>query len=198
LKDIIFSINLGLIGTEDTRLEIFIDYLKELALKHTSENLIYEFNLKFEGIPIKLRIAIANNFNDLILRSKEFNHFDVIIVAVNLYDKNSISNYTIQNYSNFKNFFIFNGMSALVGVDTFLILDKEVPNNKDITEFNLIQKSKELEFLYCFKIQDKKRDVPDLFNKILSYVNLKLKFLNPDLFNRVKSNEQESNRRIYF
>jgi hypothetical protein len=189
---------LGLIGTEDTRLEIFTDYLKDLASKHTSENLVYEFNLKFEGIPIKLRIAIANDFNDLILRSKEFKHFDVIIVAVNLYDKNSISNYTIQNYSNFKNFFIFNGISALVGVDTFLILEKKVPNNKDITEFNLIQKSKELEFLYCFKIQDKKRDVADLFNKILSYVNLKLKFLNPELFDRVKSNEQESNRRIYF
>jgi hypothetical protein len=195
LKDIVYSINLGLIGTEDSRLEIFIDYLKESALKYTSENLVYDFFLRFESIPIKVRIAIANDFEDLISRSENFRHFDAIIIAVNLYNNNSISNYTIQNYSNFRNYFIFNGITALVGVDTFLILDEEAPTQKDVTEFNLIQKTQELEFLYCFKIQDKKKDIPDLFNNVLSYINLKLKFLNPDLFNRVKSNEQESNRR---
>jgi hypothetical protein len=198
LKDIVYSINLGLIGTEDSRLEIFIDYLKESSLKYTSDNLVYEFFLRFESIPIKLRIAIANDFEDLIRRSENFKHFDAIIIAVNLYNNNSISNYTFQNYSNFRNYFIFNGITALVGVDTFLILYEEAPPQKDITEFNLIQKTQELEFLYCFKIQDKKKDITDLFNNVLSYINLKLKFLNPDLFSRVKSNEQESNRRTNF
>ncbi|MFX0074592.1 MAG: hypothetical protein ACFE96_04075 [Candidatus Hermodarchaeota archaeon] len=189
MKDVIFSINLGLIGTEDSKFEIFIDYLKELALKQSSDDLVYEFTLRYENIPIKLRVALANDFNNLIQRSKKFKHFDVIIVVVNLYNKDSISSYTLQNFSDFRNYFMFNGISALVGVDTYLILDKEVPNDKDITEFNLIQRSKELEFLYCFKIQDKKRDISDIFNKIFSYINLKLKFLNPELFNRIKSNE---------
>jgi hypothetical protein len=191
----VFSINLGLIGTEDSRLDIFTDYLKGLAIKHTSENLVYEYFLRFEEIPIKLRVVIANNFDDLIPRNKEFKHFDAIIIAVNLYNKDAISNYDIQNFLNFRNFFIFNGFTALVGVDTFLIQDRDAPDNKDITEFNLIQKTKELEFLYCFNIQNKKKDVINLFNKFLSYINSKLKFLNPDLFNRVRSNEQESNRR---
>lgn len=198
MKDIVFSINLGLIGTEDSRLEIFTDYLKELAINYKSENLVYEFFLKFENIPIKLRIAITDNFDDLIHRNKQFSHFDAILVAVNLYNINSISNYNLMDYVYFKNYYIFNGFSALVGVDTFLIQEKKVPNKKDITEFNLIQKTQELEFLYCFKIQDRKRDLTDLFNKMLSYINLKLKFLNPDLFNRVKSSGEENTTRNSF
>ena len=189
---------MGLIGTEDSRLEIFTDYLKELAINYKSENLVYEFFLKFENIPIKLRIAITDNFDDLIHRNKQFSHFDAILVAVNLYNINSISNYNLMDYVYFKNYYIFNGFSALVGVDTFLIQEKKVPNKKDITEFNLIQKTQELEFLYCFKIQDRKRDLTDLFNKMLSYINLKLKFLNPDLFNRVKSSGEENTTRNSF
>ncbi|NHJ19509.1 MAG: hypothetical protein EAX91_01105 [Candidatus Lokiarchaeota archaeon] len=189
---------MGLIGTEDSRLEVFTDYLKELAINYKSESLVYEFFLKFENIPIKLRIAIADNFDDLIHRNKQFSHFDVILVAVNLYNINSISNYNLKDYVYFKNYYIFNGFSALVGVDTFLIQDKKVPKKKDITEFNLIQKTQELEFLYCFKIQDRKRDLTDLFNKMLSYINLKLKFLNPDLFNRVKSSGEEPTTRNSF
>ena len=193
MKDIIYSINLGLIGTEYSRLEIFIDYLKEIALKFTSENLIYEFYLQYEGILIKLRVVIADRFEELIHRSENFKHFDVIIIAVNIYESNSISNYTIQNYSDFRNYFFFNGISVLVGVDTFLIFQKEPPNERNITEINLIQKTKELEFLYCFKIQDIKKDVSDIFSKVLNYISLKLQFLNPELFKRAKLNYQESN-----
>ena len=193
LKDIIYSINLGLIGTEYSRLEIFIDYLKEIALKFTSENLIYEFYLQYKGILIKLRVVIADRFEELIHRSENFKHFDVIIIAVNIYESNSISNYTIQNYSDFRNYFFFNGISVLVGVDTFLIFQKEPPNERNITEINLIQKTKELEFLYCFKIQDIKKDISEIFSKVLNYINLKLKFLNPELFKRAKLNNQESN-----
>ena len=195
MKDIIFSINLGLIGTEDSRLEIFINYLKEKSLKFTSENLVYEFFLQHEGIPIKLRIAVTNGFEDLIQRNEHFKHFDVIIIAVNLYNRNSISNYTIQSYSDFRNYFIFNGISVLVGVDTFLIFQKEPPNKRNITEFGLIQKTKELDFLYCFKVQDKKKDITNLFDNILNYIKLKLKFLNPELFNRANSNSEKSNGR---
>jgi hypothetical protein len=196
LKDIIFSINLGLIGSEYSRLEIFIDHLKEIASKYTSDNLIYEFFLQHEGTPIKLRIAIGREFDNLIHRNDSFQCFDAIITVVNLYDGNSISDYTIQKYSDFRNYYIFNGISVLVGVDTFLIFQKEPPNKKDITEFNLIQKAKELEFLYCFKVQDEKKDIPQLFDKVLNYINLKLKFLNPELFKRAKTNREILNERV--
>lgn len=196
MKDIIYSINLGLIGTEDSNLEIFIDHLKEMAFKFTSENLTYEFFLHHEGIPLKLRIAIANRFEDLFHRNERFKHFDIIIVAVNLYNTDSIFNYTIQNYSEFRNYFIFNGIAVFAGVDPFLLLQENPPYKRGITEFNLIQKTKELEFQYCFKIQDKKKDITDLFNKILNYIILKLKFLNTELFKRVKSNRENSNRRV--
>ncbi len=196
MKDIIYSINLGLIGTEESNLEIFIVHLKEMAFKYSSENLIYEFFLYHEGIPLKLRTVIANGFEDLFHKNESFNHFDIIIVAVNLYNNDSISNYTIQNYSEFRNYFFFNGISVFAGVDPFLLLQENPPYERSITEFNLIQKTRELEFHYCFKIQDKKKDITDLFNKILNYIILKLKFLNPELFKRVKPNRENSDRRV--
>lgn len=196
MKDVTFSINLGLIGTEDSRLDLFINYLKEQSSKFTSENLIHEFFLEFEGVPMKLRIGIANSFEDLIRRIDQFKHFDVIIIAVNIYNENSMIDFTLQNYTDFRNFFMFNGISALVGVDPFLTFQKSPPNDKKIPEFTLIQKTKELEFLYCFKIQDIKKDISDIFNKVLNYINLKLEFLNPELFKRVKSKLDESNGRL--
>ena len=140
-----------------------------------------------------MRVVIADRFEEFIRRSEDFKHFDVIIIAVNIYESGSISSYTIQNYSDFRNYFFFNGISVLVGVDTFLIFQKEPPNERNITEINLIQKTKELEFLYCFKIQDIKKDISDIFSKVLNYINLKLQFINPELFKRAKLNNQESN-----
>jgi len=85
----------------------------------------------------------------------------------------------------------------LVGIDTFLIFQKEPPNEKNITEFSLIQKTKELDFLYCFKVQNIKKDITHLFDEVLNYINLKLKFLNPELFKRANSNRDKSNEREF-
>jgi hypothetical protein len=196
LKDIKFSINLGLIGAEDSRLDLFIEYLKEKSSKFISVNMVYKFTLRFEGVPMKLRVGIANNFEELIHRNDDFKHFDAIIIAANIYNENSIANFTLQNYDEFRNFFIFNGITALVGIDPFLAFNNDPPFEKKVTEFTLIQKTKELGFLYCFKIQDINKDMSEIFNKVLNYINLKLEFLNPELFKQIRSKLDESNGRL--
>jgi len=187
LKEISFSINLGLIGAEDSEKMIFLDYLKQIALKFASEDLIWNFFFLFERIPIKLKAILAESFEDLIIKRIPFKRFDAIIIAANIYNDKSIDNINIENYTKFSQRFMFEGISSLVGIDTFLILKIRPLNERRINEFSLIQKTRELELLYCFKIQNLQRDVKDVFDKILNDIHFKLEFLNPELFERAKA-----------
>ncbi len=187
MKEFSYTINLGLVGTEDSQKRIFLDYLKQIALKFASEDLIWKFFLLFEGIPINLKAILAESFEDLISRRITFKRFDAIIIAANIYNDKSINNINIENYTKFSQRFMFNGISVLAGIDPFLILKKKPLNERRINEFSLIQKTRELELLYCFKIQNLQRDVKDVFDKILNDIHFKLEFLNPELFERAKA-----------
>lgn len=187
MKEFSYTINLGLVGTEDSQKRIFLDYLKQIALKFASEDLIWKFFLLFEGIPINLKAILAESFEDLISRRITFKRFDAIIIAANIYNDKSINNINIENYTKFSQLFMFNGISVLAGIDPFLILKKKPLNERRINEFSLIQKTRELELLYCFKIQNLQRDVKDVFDKILNDIHFKLEFLNPELFERAKA-----------
>jgi len=188
LKEFSYTINLGLVGTEDSKKKIFLDYLKQIALKFTSEDLIWKYFVLFDDIPIKIKAILAESFEDLISKKIPFKRFDVIIIATNIYNDKSINNIKIENYTNFSQRFMFNGISVLAGIDPFLILNKKIPLNKRrINEFSLIQKTRELELLYCYKIQNLQRDVKEVFDKILKDIYFKLEFLNPELFERAKA-----------
>ncbi len=187
LKEISFSINLGLVGTEDSEKMIFLDYLKQIALNFASEDLIWKFSFLFNGIPIKLKAILAESFEDLIIKKIPFKKFDAIIIAANIYNDKSIDNINIENYTKFSQRLLFDGISVLAGIDPFLILKEKPPNDRRINEFSLIQKTRELELLYCFKIQNLQRDVKDVFDKILNDIILKFEFLYPELFERDKA-----------
>jgi len=187
LKEFSYTINLALVGTEDSKKRIFLDYLEQIALKFASEDLIWKFFFLFEGIPINLKAILAESFEDLISKRFPFKRFDAIIIAANIYNEKSINNINIENYTKFSQRFLFDGISVLAGIDPFLILKKKTPNERRINEFSLIQKTRELELLYCFKIQNLQRDVKEVFDKILKDIHFKLEFLNPELFDRAKA-----------
>ena len=184
MKAFHFSLNLGLIGTDDSRIDIILEYLKENTKLTSSKDSISEFQFIYENVPLKIKIFQFKHFEDIKLLKK----LDAIIVAVNLYNDQAISKLTLNKYKEFCNNFMFNGVAALVGIDPYLIEQKIPPASRNINEFVLIQKTKELKFHYCFKIQNSQKDITDIFNKVLNYVNLKLEFINPELFERVKTN----------
>ncbi len=188
MKDFHFSLNLGLIGTEDSRIDIILDYLNENTKLTSSKDSISEFQFIYENVPLKIKIFQFKHFEDLIDDIKHLKKLDAIIVAVNLYNDQTISKLTLNIYKEFCDISMFNGVAALVGIDPYLIEQKNPPASRNINEFVLIQKTKELKFHYCFKIQNSQKDITDIFNKVLNYVNLKLEFINPELFERVKTN----------
>lgn len=191
MKDFHFSLNLGLIGTDDSRIEIILDYLKEKTKLISSKDSISEFQFIYENVPLKMKISQFKHFEDLTDDINHLKKLDAIIVAVNLYNDQAISKLKLNIYKEFCDNFMFNGIAVLIGIDPYLIEKKNPPASRNINEFVLIQKTKELKFHYCFKIQNSQKNIADIFKKILNYVNLKLEFINPEIFERAKKNSKD-------
>ena len=192
MKDFHFSLNLGLIGTDDSRIDIILDYLKEKTKLTSSKDSIKEFQFIYENVPLKMKIFQFKNFEDLNDNINLLKKIDAIIVAVNLYNDQAIFKLSLETYKEFCDKFMFNGIAVLVGIDPYLIEQTNPPTYRKINEFALIQKTKELKFHYCFKIQNSRRDIADIFKKVLNHVNLKLEFINPEMFERVKISSKDS------
>jgi len=186
LKDFHFSLNLGLIGTDDSRIDLILEYLKEKTKLTSSKDSLNEFQFIYENVPLKMKIFQFKNFEDLTDNINPIKKIDAIIVAVNLYNDQAIFKLSLETYKEFCDKFMFNGIAVLVGIDPYLIEQTNPPTYRKINEFALIQKTKELKFHYCFKIQNSQRDIADIFKKVLNHVNLKLEFINPEMFERVK------------
>ena len=187
MKDFHFSLNLGLIGTDDSRIDIILEYLKEKTKLTSSKDSISEFQFNYKNVPLKIKIFQFKNFEDLNDEIKHLKKIDAIIVAVNLYNDQAISKIKLSSFKKYCDKFMFTGITALVGIDPYLIEQNNPPTSRKINEFALIQKTKELKFHNCFKIQKSQKDITDIFNKILNYVILKLEFINPETFERVKT-----------
>ena len=191
MKDFHFSLNLGLIGTDDSRIDIILEYLKEKTKLISSKDSISEFQFIYENVPLKMKIFQFKNFEDLIDNINHLKKIDAIIIAVNLYNDQAILKLSLEIYKEFCDKFMFNGITVLVGIDPYLIEQANPPTYRKINEFALIQKTKELKFHYCCKIQNSQRDITDIFVKVLNYVNLKLEFINPEMFERVKISSKD-------
>ncbi len=187
MKDFHFSLNLGLIGNDDSRIDIILDHLKEKTKLTSSKDSMSEFQFIYEKIPLKMKIFRFKHFEDLTDDVKNLKKFDAIIVAVNLYNDQTIFKLTLNNYKIFCENFMFNGITVLVGIDPYLIEQKDPPTARKINNFALMQKTKELKFHYCFKIENSQKDIADIFKKLLNYMKLKLEFINPEMFERVKT-----------
>jgi hypothetical protein len=138
-----------------------------------------------------MKIFQFKHFEDITNEINSLKNLDAIIVAVNLYNDQAISKLTLDKYQEFCDNFMFNGSTVLVGIDPYLIEQNNPPTSRKINEFALIQKTKELKFHYCFKIQNPQKDIADILNKVLNYVILKLEFTNPEVFERVKTNSKD-------
>jgi len=191
LKDFHFSLNLGLIGTDDSRIDVILDYLSEKGKRSSSKDSENEFQFIYENVPLKVKIFQFKNFEYLSEDFKQLKKLDAVIVAVNLYNDQAISDLTLNMYREFCIKFLFDGISVLIGIDPYLIEQRKPPTSRYINEFVLIQKAKELKFHYCFKILNSQKAIEDIFNKVLNYVNLKLEFTNPEIFERTKKNSKD-------
>ena len=101
MKDFHFSLNLGLIGTDDSRIDIILDYLKEKTKLTSSKDSISEFQFIYENVPLKMKIFQFKNFEDLTDNINHLKKIDAIIVAVNLYNDQAISKLKLSSFKKY-------------------------------------------------------------------------------------------------
>ena len=193
MKKISYTLNLGLVGSykygEDSGKGIFIDFLKDKAVEYNLDD-YHEFLIIFNQIPIRMKIFPVEDFNELILNYDKIKKLDIIVLTLNIYEFNSINEYEKQSFEEFEKYYKFRGSSILVGIDVEKIY-RSTSKNSRISYFDLIKKAKELNILYCFEIQNKNRDLSELYNKVLDDFIFKFQFSSPELFNQAKSYGKE-------
>ena len=193
LKKISFSLHIGFVGLQDAGKEIILDFFKEKALEtdYTSGEIdkdkkVYEFFLVFKQVPINLKVFLAESMKEIMFDYEKIKRLDIIILALNLYNLSSKNRYYKEEYDEFVEYFMFQGMSVLVGLDIELIVNGTPSKDFRISRYNLVQKAKELDILYCFEILNKKNDLLGFYNKLLGDFTFKFQFTNPEILEKAK------------
>ncbi|TFG22655.1 MAG: hypothetical protein EU532_14185 [Promethearchaeota archaeon] len=198
MKKISYSLHLGIVGSINSEngsgRETFLDYLKNRTIddkiSRTNENdkSFFNYFIVYKQIPIKIKVFLAETLNELIFNHDKIKKLDILILALNLYDVNSIIEFTKENFDEFKEIFSFWGLSLLVGIDVNQIFRKPILEyNTRISNIDLINKAKELDFLFCYEIKDKDKDLIDFYDNIFNNFLVKFQISSPELFEQAKS-----------
>lgn len=186
LKRITVSFQIGIINSDKDLFNPFLKYVEEKSLskEKNQENSRHEdyneYLIIYKNIPIKLKINILENFNDLINNYEKTKGIDVIILLTEQ-DKESISSLSKKKLKEVDELLLSSVSFILVHMETDL-------DSKDaINEDELIQKAKELDVRYLFTIKPHHTEVDQIFTKIFDDFILKFKFLNPELFEKAKT-----------
>ncbi|MFX1322372.1 MAG: hypothetical protein ACFFAQ_12090 [Promethearchaeota archaeon] len=187
MKKISYSLRIGLIGSRNSGKELLLNYLDDIAIEKNHSDEKFEVLLVHKGIPFKINVFLAENLIEVISeQSINFGKLDVLIIILNLNDLNSIKEFEKEIFEEFRQFFLFQGLSILAGMDVEQILKGSSSNNVRISRFNLIKKAKELNILYCFEIHNKERDISEIYNKLLNDFIFKFQYSTPELFEQAK------------
>jgi len=192
LKKISYSLHLGLIGSETSGKEIFIEFLKEKGYEYndSNNNGFHEALLIFDKIPIKMKIFSLEDLNALILNYEKIQKLDMIILAMSIYEIDSIKEINKELFENFEKDYSFQCSSVLAGIDVESKISSNSQNVR-ISQSDIINKAKELNVLYTFEITNKSTDLSELFNKILDDFIYKIRIKTPELFDQARNYGKE-------
>lgn len=186
MKKISYSLRIGIVGSKDSKKEIFLDNIKNIAIESKSFENYIEFFLVFKQIPIKMKIFSAADIDQLIYNYNKIEKLDVLILAMNLNDLNSVHDYSEESMKEFNEIFSFQGISVLVGMDISQIFKIPPLNSLRISRYNLKKKTKELGLIYCFEIYNKAEDITEIYNKILDDFIFRFQYSNPELYEQAQ------------
>lgn len=192
MKKISYSLHLGLIGSETSGKEIFIEFLKEKGYEYndSSNNGFHEALLIFDQIPIKMKIFSMEDLNALVLNYEKIKNLDMIILAISIYEIDSIKEINKELFENFEKNYSFQGSSVLAGINVESMISSNSQNFR-ISQSDIINKAKELNILYTFEITNKSTDLSELFNKILDDFIYKIRIKTPELFDQARNYGKE-------
>lgn len=186
LKKISYSLRIGIIGNREQLKEIFLESLTNSAIKSNLFDEYSEFLIVFKQIPVKIKIYLHENLENLIYDFENIQKLDVIILTLDLYKPDSLSIINKLLIEEFNEMFSFQGLSFLVGMNIEHIFSKTPSKKFKISRFQLEKKTKDLNFIYCFEIFNKIGDVNEIYNTILNDFIIRFQYSSPELFETAK------------
>jgi len=186
LKKISYSLRIGIIGNREQLKEIFLESLTNSAIKSNLSEDYYEFLIVFKQIPVKIKIYLHENLENLIYDFENIQKLDVIILTLDLYKPDSLGILNKRLIEEFNETFSFQGLSILVGMNIEHIFSKIPLKKFKISRFQLEKTTKDLNFIYCFEIFNKNKDVDEIYNTILNDFILRFQYSSPELFETAK------------
>ncbi len=186
LKKISYSLRIGIIGNREQLKEIFLESLTNSTIKSNLSDDYSEFLIVFKQIPVKIKIYLHENLENLIYDFENIQKLDVIILTLDLYKPDSLSIINKLLIEKFNEMFSFQGLSFLVGMNIEHIFSKTPSKKFKISRFQLEKKTKDLNFIYCFEIFNKNGDVNEIYNTILNDFIIRFQYSSPELFETAK------------
>ncbi len=177
---------MGIIGNIESIKEIFLENLNKLAIESTLSDDIFEFLIVFKQVPIKIRVFLEKNLENLINNFERIEKLDVIILTLNLYDKRSLRDVNKNVVDEFNDIFLFQGLSVLVGMDIEHIFNRSPSKKFKISRFQLEKTTKDLDLIYCFEIFNKSKDVNEIYSTLFNDFILRFQYSSPELFESAK------------
>ena len=176
----------GIVGNKDYNKEMFLDGILRYAINITSSESYSDFLVVVEDIPIKIKVFLVQNLEELITNFNKIEKLDVIILTVNLFDPKSIYQYYKDILEEFNEIYYFQGVSILVGVDTEHIFKKQPSKNLRISRYNLEEITRYLNLIYCFDIDNKNDDIIEIYKKIFNDFIFRFRYSSPELFEQAQ------------
>ncbi|MFX0002649.1 MAG: hypothetical protein ACFE9C_07605 [Candidatus Hodarchaeota archaeon] len=186
MKKISYNLRIGIIGNPKHIKEIFLESLNNKVIESSFSNNSYECLLVFKQIPIKINVFITDTLKAIIEKFESIQKLDILILTLNLYDKNSLNTINKQLVEEFYETFLFQGLSVLVGMDIEQLLKNSPSKSFKISRFKLEKTTKDLNLIYCFEIFNKDTDLNEIYNTIFNDFILRFQYSNPELFEMAK------------
>lgn len=177
---------IGIVGNKDYNKEIFLGGILQFAINITSSESYSDFLVVVEDIPIKIKVFMVQNLEELITNFNKIEKLDVIILTVNLFDPKSIYQYYKDILEEFNEIYYFQGVSILIGVDTEHIFKKQPSKNQRISRYSLEEITKYLNLIYCYEIYNKNEDIIEIYKKIFNDFIFRFRYSSPELFEQAK------------
>ena len=177
---------IGIVGNKDYNKEIFLGGILQFAINITSSESYSDFLVVVEDIPIKIKVFMVQNLEELITNFNKIEKLDVIILTVNLFDPKSIYQYYKDILEEFNEIYYFQGVSILIGVDTEHIFKKQLSKNQRISRYSLEEITKYLNLIYCYEIYNKNEDIIEIYKKIFNDFIFRFRYSSPELFEQAQ------------
>lgn len=166
--------------------EIFYESLKKMAVETKSSKDSFGFLIVFRQIPIKIKLFITESLESIIELSEKIEKLDIIILTLDLFDKNSLNTVKKQLLEEFNETYLFQGLSVLVGMDVEQLFNKAPSKKFKISRFKLEKITQDLNLIYCFEIFNKDTDIDEIYNTLFNDFMLRFQYSNPELFENAR------------